>query len=153
MLPQLDTNNFISQIFWLTLFFGALYLFVSYFVIPNIEKVLNQRNRALNSIILESEKNNNLALQKTQESIILEKEYRVKMVQIYDDIITKVKNENEKNLKEIISKLSEDRNQTASQYQKYLAEAKAEIIKNSDEISEIVLKKISIYYSKNKDKK
>ncbi len=153
MLPQLDTNNFISQIFWLTLFFGALYLFVSYFVIPNIEKILNQRNSALNSIILESEKNNNLALQKTQESIILEKEYRVKMVQIYDDIITKVKNENEQNLKEIILKLSKDSDKTALQYQKYLAEAKDQIIKNSDEIAAIVLKKISIYYSNNKDKK
>ena len=153
MLPQLDTNNFISQIFWLTLFFGALYIFVSYFVIPNIEKVLNQRNSQLNSIILESEKNNDLALQKTQECIILEKEYRLKMVQIYDDVITKVKNEHEQHLKDTLVKLSKETNQIASQYQKYLAEAEDQIIKNSDEISKIVLDKILTFYSNNKDKK
>jgi F-type H+-transporting ATPase subunit b len=44
--PPLDTKTFPSQIFWLVIFFGALYLLMSRIVLPRIGSILeNRRNR------------------------------------------------------------------------------------------------------------
>ena len=41
--PPLDTKTFGSQIFWLALFFGLLYLLMSKMVLPRISKILEAR--------------------------------------------------------------------------------------------------------------
>jgi F-type H+-transporting ATPase subunit b len=44
--PPLDTSTFPSQIFWLVVFFGALYLLMSRIVLPRIGSILEtRRNR------------------------------------------------------------------------------------------------------------
>lgn len=41
--PPLDTNTFPSQLFWLILFFAALYLLMSKFALPRLGKILDSR--------------------------------------------------------------------------------------------------------------
>ena len=42
-MPQFDINTYYSQIFWLVFTFSLLYIFVCKFIVPKIEKVLNNR--------------------------------------------------------------------------------------------------------------
>lgn len=42
-MPQFDINTYYSQIFWLIVTFSLLYIFVYKFIVPKIERVLNNR--------------------------------------------------------------------------------------------------------------
>ena len=42
-MPQLDPEFWVSQIFWLTITFGTLFLVLSKFILPRISKNLEQR--------------------------------------------------------------------------------------------------------------
>lgn len=42
--PPLDTSTFPSQLFWLVIFFGALYLLMSKVALPRLEKILDGRS-------------------------------------------------------------------------------------------------------------
>lgn len=44
-LPQLDPSFFASQLFWLTIFFVALYLFLSRVMLPKLGGVIEQREQ------------------------------------------------------------------------------------------------------------
>ena len=50
-MPQLDKFMFVSQIFWLCLFFITFYFYLLNFVIPRIFKVLRFRENKLNNFI------------------------------------------------------------------------------------------------------
>jgi F-type H+-transporting ATPase subunit b len=43
-MPQLDTHYFSSQIFWLLISFGLLFLVVRYLFIPRMRHIINVRN-------------------------------------------------------------------------------------------------------------
>jgi len=44
-MPQFDISSVSSQVFWLALIFGFLYLLVSRFIVPRAESILSSRNR------------------------------------------------------------------------------------------------------------
>jgi F-type H+-transporting ATPase subunit b len=45
--PPLDTKTFPSQLFWLVIFFGALYLLMSRIVLPRIASILETRKNRI----------------------------------------------------------------------------------------------------------
>ncbi|MCH1569221.1 MAG: F0F1 ATP synthase subunit B' [Parvibaculales bacterium] len=55
-MPQLDPSTFGSQLFWLLVCFGALYLVLSFIVIPRISKTLATRAQTLDGDLAEAEK-------------------------------------------------------------------------------------------------
>ena len=61
MLPQFDVSSFSSQLFWLVIVFGRLYLIVSKFIAPKAESILISRNRFLEGNINEAEAHNQKA--------------------------------------------------------------------------------------------
>jgi F-type H+-transporting ATPase subunit b len=54
-MPQLDPSTFGSQLFWLLVCFGALYLVLSFIVIPRITKTLAARAETLEGNLAEAE--------------------------------------------------------------------------------------------------
>jgi F-type H+-transporting ATPase subunit b len=48
-MPQLDLSTFPSQIFWLAVFFVALYLLMAKLAIPRIERVIDERRNRVES--------------------------------------------------------------------------------------------------------
>ena len=54
-MPQLDPSTFGSQLFWLLVCFGALYLVLSFIVIPRIAKTLAARAETLEGNLAEAE--------------------------------------------------------------------------------------------------
>jgi F-type H+-transporting ATPase subunit b len=60
-MPQFDVSTFSSQLFWLVLVFGFLYIVVSKVIAPKAEAILMSRNRYLEDNITASENYNDEA--------------------------------------------------------------------------------------------
>lgn len=54
-MPQLDFATFYSQIFWLFVIFSALYLFITFFFIPQVLGVVRMRAHKIKDILGEAE--------------------------------------------------------------------------------------------------
>jgi F-type H+-transporting ATPase subunit b len=54
-MPQFDINFYYSQIFWLVVIFGCLYLLVYYFITPVAENLLNTRQNFIDDNISNAE--------------------------------------------------------------------------------------------------
>lgn len=46
-MPQLDTSNFLSQIFWLIITFAVLYCYLQRFILPKLGGIISQRASAV----------------------------------------------------------------------------------------------------------
>lgn len=50
-MPQFAVETFSSQIFWVLFGFLAIYLFMSFYVTPDLQKTLNERDDYVNSLV------------------------------------------------------------------------------------------------------
>ena len=66
-MPQLDTSTYLSQIFWLLLTFLSLWFVMSWFIIPRIEDIMEQRRQKIDGFIQKAEKINKQALQSLEK--------------------------------------------------------------------------------------
>ena len=76
-MPQLDPEFWVSQIFWLTITFGTLFLVLSKFILPRISKNLEERRLQILENIETAEK---------------QREQSEKNLKEFDEIILKSKN-------------------------------------------------------------
>lgn len=42
-MPQLDVSTYPSQLFWLIIFFGILYVFMQWFIVPRVSRIFQKR--------------------------------------------------------------------------------------------------------------
>ena len=131
-MPQLDPEYWLSQIFWLTITFGFLFIILSKFVLPNISSNLENRKTQILSNIDAAERQRD-----ESENNIAE----------YEKIILKSKNDaknyiNEAKIK-VLDEINKKKNLLDSEINKEIADAETEIIKlkkNSPEkISQIAV--------------
>ena len=96
-MPQLDPEFWISQIFWLTLTFGILFITLSKFILPKISANLELRKSQIQENIEAAEKQRESSESKLKEydKIILESKVEAKNI---------FKNSREKIIKDINSK-------------------------------------------------
>ena len=104
-MPQLDTEFWISQIFWLAITFSILFVLLSKFILPKISANLETRK----SLILE---NISTAEKRREES-----ESKIKE---YNEIIKKSKNEAKNLMNQAKKKLMKDINQKKETLEKDL---------------------------------
>lgn len=53
-MPQFDTLTFSSQIFWLIITFGLLYIIIKNFVVPKAEQIFNNRKNTIDNQLEEA---------------------------------------------------------------------------------------------------
>ena len=94
-MPQLDPEFWISQIFWLTITFGFLYLFLSKFILPKISSNLELRKSQIQENIETAEKQREMSEVKLKE---------------YDEIILKSKSDAKNIFKNAREKIIKDIN-------------------------------------------
>jgi F-type H+-transporting ATPase subunit b len=116
-MPQLNPEFWISQIFWLTLTFGTLYVVLSKFILPKISSNLELRKFQIQENIEAAEKH-----RKDSENKIKE----------YDEIISKSKLEAKNIFKETREKVIND---ISSKKEHLDNEINIEIKKSEDEIN------------------
>ena len=131
-MPQLNPEFWISQIFWLTLTFGILYIFLSKFILPKISENLETRK----SQILE---NIEIAGKQKEES--------EKKIADFENIINQSKLDAKKYFNEVRQKILEDINKKKSHLEKEIDDEvkSAEVeIKNLKVSSNDKIKKIAV---------
>ena len=121
-MPQLNPEFWISQIFWLVLSFGILFLVLSKFILPKIRNNIELRK----SQILE-----NIEAAEKQK---IEAENKLKN---YEEVITKSKNEAKNYFNEARKKIIEDIDKKKQSLEK---EINIEISGAEDEVRELVKK-------------
>ena len=121
-MPQLDTEFWISQIFWLLITFGLLFVTLSKFILPNISANLESRK----SQILD-----NLEIADKQRE---ESENKIKE---FDKIIIESKNEAKNIINDAKRKLIEDINKKKEALE---TEINTEIMNAEKEIGDLVKK-------------
>ena len=89
-MPQFDINTYYSQIFWLIVTFSLLYIFVYKFIVPKIERVLNNRQSNIQDNIAKA------------DELALEIE---KLNKYYNEEITRISTEIDRLKKEKIASL------------------------------------------------
>ena len=94
-MPQLNPEFWLSQIFWLIIFFGVLYFLIHKFFNPKLFSLIDQRADLLRSLISETENNKN-------------------QIQKLDNEYNKIIDEAKKNSKEISAKLNDEFNEKIS---------------------------------------
>ena len=57
-MPQLNPDSFVSQIFWLTVFFFLLFVSLHYFFLPRIHNLRSQREKTIENYLTETKKLN-----------------------------------------------------------------------------------------------
>ncbi|CAK6510789.1 ATP F0F1 synthase subunit B' [Rickettsia helvetica] len=129
-MPQFDIATYYSQIFWLIVTFGLLYIFVYKFITPKAEEIFN--NRQINiqdnitqadTLTLEAEKLNkyyNEEVAKTNTEIDRLKKEKIDSLE--SEFLIKKKNL-EQNLKNSINQNIEDINLAAKQFRTNKSEA------------------------------
>lgn len=53
-MPQFAVETFSSQIFWVLMGFFAIYVFMSFYTEPNLQKTLDERENCVNSLVNEA---------------------------------------------------------------------------------------------------
>ena len=104
-MPQLNPEFWISQIFWLTLVFGTLYILLSKFILPKISNNLETRKSQIVENIETAEKQREESDQKIKdyENIINEAKIEAKNIfnQAREKILKDINNKKESLKKEI----------------------------------------------------
>lgn len=91
-MPQLNPEFWLSQIFWLIIFFGLLYFLIYKFFSPKLFSLIDKRADFLKSLINETENNKN-------------------QIQKLDNEYNRIINEAKKNSKENLAKLNAEFNE------------------------------------------
>ena len=155
-MPQLNPEFWISQIFWLTLVFGTLYVLLSKFILPKISNNLETRKSQIVENIEAADKQRKESEQKIKdyEKIINEAKIEAKNIfnqareKILKDVNTKKKNL-EKQINEEIKKAENEilklKKKSPEKINKIAIETSADLIKqiigaevNNSNISAIV---------------
>ena len=141
-MPQLDPEFWISQIFWLTITFGVLYVTLSKFILPKISSNLERRKSQIQENIeaAEKQRESSEAKLKEYEQIIFKSKLEAK--NIFKNVREKViKDINSK--KEILDKQIDDEINDAEKEIETLKNIAAEKInKIAIETSSDILKKL-----------
>ena len=165
-MPQLNPEFWISQIFWLILSFGILFLVLSKFILPNISKNIESRKSEILQNIETAEKQRKESENKIKEyeKIILKSKNEAK--NLYNEIRKKALDKMAKKQKTLENQINDEikntekeiielKSKAPEKINKIAIETSAELIKhligtevNNSSISSIV-KDISI---KNKEK-
>lgn len=78
-MPQFDISTYYSQIFWLIIVFGFLYISIFKFVAPKAEQILNNRQNSISDDVLSAQE---IALTIKE----LDNKYATELSQAYDKV-------------------------------------------------------------------
>ena len=165
-MPQLNPEFWVSQIFWLILTFGTMFVVLSKLILPKISKNLETRKSQILENIETAEKQREESENKIKEYEKLIFESKIEAKNYFSEIRQKVlgdiakkkqvlDNQIEKELKDVEKEINELKGKAPEKINKIAIETSADLIKhligtevNSSSISAIV-EDISV---KNKDK-
>ena len=138
-MPQLDPEFWFSQIFWLTITFGILYLVLSKLILPKISDNLESRKSQIldNLELAEKQRNDSEARLKEFDNIILKSkieaknlfnESRKKLLEDINNKRNKLEEEIDKEVKTIEAEIEELKKKSPEKINKIAIETSSDLI-------------------------
>ena len=141
-MPQLDFATYPSQLFWLFVFLGILYLILAYVATPRITKVIEDRARVLQQLSEKSHLHRNKAsVLLTEYEATLEKA-RAESRAHYKTIADHVNTDFTRRQKEIIEKMNEKMRLAEQDLHHAKVHVQKEIPETSLDIAQMILAKV-----------
>lgn len=133
-MPQLNFATFIGQIFWLAIFFSAVYAFIKSYFIPNISKTLLTRESTIannikkaETLVAESKQLENEVTQAMAKARDVALKTKQKAMDSAEAMVHSKMEEFEKELKQEFAKAEKEVATEAKKLKKELLESKGEI--------------------------
>ncbi len=141
-MPQLDPSSYISQVFWLIIFFIFLYLLVSFIFFPKIIDIRDYREKVINDYITSAE-NFNIESTQLEEEIQNEMETcKDKVNQIIKDSMDKNKLFFDSEIKNTNAKIEKEIQNATKDLENKKYEIRETLYLQSLELSNLMYKKI-----------
>lgn len=136
-MPQLDHSTYTSQIFWLSICFTMLYLFVQYFLFPSMLKIKHNRGNKIEKDLAKAEINNKKIVELELELQNIKKDLKITEKQLLDSVSRSCRESEKKKSEEFSNKISELENEVS----KEIDSMKKEI---SNDLDDLVLKQAKL---------
>ena len=147
-MPQLNISTYISQIFWLTVSFLSLWFVMSWFIIPRIRQIIEERERKIETYIQKAETINKQALETLER---YEKSLARAKLQANEQISAE-KAQTETDIEQKKAELDALLNSKISQNAEILKKERLEMLNAVDKISEktatLILEKLGLTVDK-----
>lgn len=120
-MPQLDflTHPFASQLFWLFISFGFLYIIFSSIVLPKINKIKTSRDEAVNSSLNEAQKLKEEASNTNEASDKALKEAKAKSETMINEALANIKKIEQSAFDKLNAKLEEEKTELLKEIETY----------------------------------
>ena len=148
-MPQLEPSSFISQIFWLTITFLTLWFVMSFFIVPRITSIIDERQQKIGVDIQKAEKVNQKAL------AVLER-YQTMLEKAQNEIDEKIafqKAEIEASAELKKAEISQYLTQKIVNNEKMIKKEREETLQSAgkiaDQVAELILQKLGLKDGKN----
>lgn len=126
-LPQLDPSTYPSQIFWLVILFGVLYLVFSRRVLPTISSTLENRREHIDSGFSTAEKLQKEAAEVHDAYEKILHDARLKADALYGEIEQSIQAKSAKEVKEFNERIEKETRLTEARLEKAQKEIRAEM--------------------------
>lgn len=107
-MPQFAVETFPSQIFWVIFGFFAIYLFMSFYVTPNLQKTLRDRDAHVGALVGEAESVGEKAKKMEEEARIALKKAETDSALVESKLIASFKEESTREQQALIDFFSEE---------------------------------------------
>ena len=142
-MPQFDVSSFGTQLVWLTLVFGVLYIAISRIIAPKAESIMINRNRYLEENITASERDSALAESLRKEKEMKLREFNLKIEKFRKEAIDSLDAHFANKDSELVESLSKKTKESFLEFQKYLASFHEQENKSCVDLAAFIIEKIT----------
>lgn len=152
MLPQFDTNYFSSQIFWLSILFVIIYVFIKYKVMRDVEEIIAKREKNTNDQLSLSQQYENSANEIILEIKKIKSDSLEESRILKENMISEVQKFQDQEILKMSNKIKKERENFKHQLEQEFQEYQKFIPNITEKLSIILKKKISQEININKIK-
>jgi len=142
-MPQFDVSSFGTQLFWLTLAFGILYIVISKIIAPKAESIIINRNRYLEENITASERDSALAESLRKEKEMKLREFNLEIEKFRKEAIDSLDAHFANRDSELAESLSKKTKESFLEFQKYLTSFHKHENKSCIDLAAFIIEKIT----------
>lgn len=142
-MPQFDASSFGTQLFWLTLAFGILYIVISKIIAPKAESIIINRNRYLEENITASERDSALAESLRKEKEMKLREFNLEIEKFRKEALDSLDAHFANKDSELVESLSKKTKESFLEFEKYLASFHEQENKSCVDLAAFIIEKIT----------
>lgn len=142
-MPQFAVETFSSQVVWVLVGFFAIYIFVSFFVTPNLQKTFSDRERKIGGLLGRSDELNSAAQKVSDETQTILEKSRVEVAAVESKLISSLQCQNIKEKEKLELVFQEESRKESEKLARLSEECFGEIAGEVGGIVRVAVRKLS----------